>query len=128
MSLSSCLVVPPLVLTPDDLCLSTDTDQDGSAGPLERGDHRISLRNRHIQPHPARHTMQFHVHHVIGAGLFLGAHGHPLSLRCTPPESRFQGPSSTAKIQKTTTSGFLASFPPGWKERRSSNAQARLDR
>src|SRR2546421_6106944 len=81
MSPCSRLVAPPLEPTPDDLCLPADTDQDCSASPLERGDHSVSSRKRHIQPCPTRHTMKFHIDNFIGTGALIRAHRSSLSLR-----------------------------------------------
>ena len=81
------LVLPLLVLRPNELRLSTDADQNRSAGPLERGDYRFDLEDRDIQPCSACDAMQFHIHHVVKADLFPGTHSHPLSVR-GPPSDR----------------------------------------
>ena len=75
-------VVPLQVLPPNKLRLSTDADQDRRTRPLERGDHRVGLRDWHIQPCLAPHTIELHVHQVIGADLFASTHGHPLAVCC----------------------------------------------
>ncbi len=60
------LVIPPLALPPDQLRLPARTNQNGSSGSLERGDHCISLRGWNIQPRSTGYTVQLHVNHFRG--------------------------------------------------------------
>jgi hypothetical protein len=78
------LVMPLLALGLNELRLPTDADQNHGAGSLKRGDDRFGLESRNVQPCSAGDTMQFHIHHVVRADLFPGAHSHPLVVRGTP--------------------------------------------
>ena len=51
------LVVLLLVFRTDELCLSTDADQDRRAHALQRGDHGVNLRDGHVEAGLASHTM-----------------------------------------------------------------------
>src|SRR5260221_19492 len=89
-----CLVVPPLALRPDQLCLPTDTDQGRRASLLERGDHGTRLLEWHIQPGLAPHTMQLHIHHLFAAGALLACHGTSCLLGGSDPSLLTFAPSS----------------------------------
>src|SRR5260370_15060900 len=80
-------VVPLVELASDELCLSAHTNQNSGRSALERGDHRLGLRNGKIEPRPAGHTMQFHIYQILGADRFLGAHDTPLAV-CGAPSAR----------------------------------------
>ncbi len=66
--------MPLVELAPNELRLSTDTNQDGGPGALERGNYCLGLWNREIQPRPASYTVQFHIYQIIIARMLSSAH------------------------------------------------------